>query len=90
MSTIKAIVAVTPGNPAIINRPYPSLPADDYILVRPTAWAINPADAYYSNLEGQDDSQLGADFAGVVLEVGAGVTKGLKVGDRVSGALNGG
>lgn len=90
MSTIKAIVTITPGNPAIVTRPYPSLPADDYILVRPTAWAVNPADAYYSTLEGQDDSQLGADFAGTVLDIGKGVTKILKVGDRVSGALNGG
>lgn len=90
MSTIQAIVNVTSGNPTITTRPYPSLPADDFILVRPTAWAINPADAYYSTLEGQDDTQLGADFAGVVLKIGEGVTKELKVGDRVSGAVNGG
>jgi NADPH:quinone reductase-like Zn-dependent oxidoreductase len=90
MSEIQAIVAVTPGHPAIIKRPYPTLPLADYILVCPTAWAINPADAYYSTLEGQDGCQLGADFAGVVLEVGSGVTKDLKVGDRVAGALNGG
>jgi len=52
MSVVNAIVAVFPTNPQIVTRPYPTLPADGFLLVQPTVWAINPADAYYASLEG--------------------------------------
>lgn len=91
MSTIRAIVNHA-GTAKITNVPYPSLPSDKHILVRPTAWAVNPVDHQHLSYEDElscDGCQVGFDYAGVVLEVGSGVTRDFKKGDRVGGSIHG-
>lgn len=90
MTTIQAVVNVGKGVAELQNVPYPTLPGDEYILVKATAWAINPDDVYKLDLPEEDTcagTRVGADFAGHVLEVGSGVTKGFKKGDRVAGMV---
>ena len=77
----------------------PPVPADDEVLVRVRAAAVNPVDWYgmtgrpyvgrvMSGLRGPKDSRIGSDFAGVVEAVGKDVSR-YKVGDEVYGARNG-
>ena len=67
-------------------------PADDQVLVRVHASAVNPVDNAIAAgmLSGMIDHEypvtLGRDYAGVVEQLGAGVT-GYSVGDRVFGFL---
>lgn len=92
MATVKAIVNISPGKAQILDVPYPKLPKDDYLIVRPTAWAVNPTDPYHLDIDGDESCagcHVGCDYAGVVVEVGPGVTKGFKKGDRIAGAVNG-
>lgn len=74
-------------------------PADDEILVRVQAAAVNPLDWHYmrgqpyfmrlgSGIGVPEDERLGVDFAGIVEAVGAAVTR-FAPGDRVFGAANG-
>lgn len=91
MSTVKALVNAGGGQAEVRDVPYPSLPTDN-ILVKTTAWAVNPDDPYHLGLEGEEDCTgcvVGLDYAGVVLEVGKDVTRGFKVGDRVAGVAMG-
>jgi len=87
----KAIVVVKAGDAQILDVPYPTLPGDDYIIVKPTAVAINPTDWKHVNFADSIDCEgthVGCDYAGVVEEVGPAVTK-FKKGDRVCGFANG-
>jgi NADPH2:quinone reductase len=69
--------------------PTPS-PADDQVLVRVQASAVNPVDAGIAAgqlkdmIEHEFPIVLGRDYAGVVEQVGAGVTR-YAVGDEVFG-----
>lgn len=79
------------GSNAILSdsRPLPSL-REDYVLVRTIAVALNPTDSKAIQLgKTAKDGLLGCDFSGVVEEVGRGVTKSLKKGDRVCGCTHG-
>ena len=92
MSTIKAIVNMGPRDARILDVPYPTLPDDDYILVKATAWAINPGDVHHLDMEADPATagcHVGWDYAGVVVEVGPAVTKEFKKGDRVAGVSYG-
>ncbi|KAH7359266.1 chaperonin 10-like protein [Plectosphaerella cucumerina] len=91
MDSIRAIVNISPGKAEIRNVPRPELPVDR-VLVRPTAWAINPDDVYRLGLDGEESSAgtiVGLDYAGVVVEVGSDVTKEFMTGDRIAGFVPG-
>lgn len=90
-TTIKGIVNVSPGNAEIRDVPYPEL-SSEYIIVKPTAWAVNPDDVYHLDLDGEEgcpDCLVGSDYVGIVVEVGSGVTRDFKKGDRISGWARG-
>ena len=87
----KAIFVAKAGNAHIIDVPYPTLPGDDYMVVKTTAVAINPTDwkhVKYANFMGNENTRVGCDYAGVVEEVGPAVTE-FKKGDKVCGFVNG-
>ena len=87
MSSIKAVVNIAPGKAEIQEVPYPEL-SEGYIIVKPTAWAINPDDVYHLDLVGEEScvgTRVGADYAGVVMEIGSDITKDFKKGDRIAG-----
>lgn len=92
MSQNKAVRILTSGTAHIADVPYPTLPADDYIIVKTTAVAINPTDwkhvEFASNV-GAGTSYIGCDYAGTVVEVGPAVTKKFNKGDRITGPVNG-
>ncbi|KAK2681842.1 Polyketide synthase, enoylreductase domain [Fusarium oxysporum f. sp. vasinfectum] len=82
MTTTKALVNIRPGHAEVQDIPVPAL-EPGYIRVKPTAWAINPDDAYHLGLEGDEScvgAVVGTDYAGVVVEVGPGVKRDFKVG----------
>ncbi|KAH7303866.1 chaperonin 10-like protein [Stachybotrys elegans] len=92
MKPNKSIVVDSPGKASIHEVPYPTLPADDYLIVKPRAVAINPVDWKQIDADGDrrtDGCQVGFDYAGTVEEVGPGVTLPFKKGDRVAGAIHG-
>lgn len=100
---MKAITKHKYGGPEILSLEEVEKPKvkEKHLLIRIKANSVNPADWHI--LRGEPlmarlsmglfkpkDSILGADFAGIVEEIGAGVTK-FKVGDRVFGEfLDGG
>ncbi|KAF4431026.1 toxD [Fusarium acutatum] len=91
MTTIKALVNIRPGHAEVQHIPVPEL-EPGYIRVKPTAWAINPDDSYHLGLEGEESCAgaiVGTDYAGVVVEVGPGVERDFKVGDRIAGGVVG-
>ncbi|EXA46263.1 hypothetical protein FOVG_06991 [Fusarium oxysporum f. sp. pisi HDV247] len=91
MTTTKALVNIRPGHAEVQDIPVPAL-EPGYIRVKPTAWAINPDDAYHLGLEGDEScvgAVVGTDYAGVVVEVGPGVKRDFKVGDRIAGGVSG-
>ena len=69
--------------------PIPKL-RDDYILVRSVAIALNPTDWTTLDAIGDDGTIVGCDYAGIVEEVGPGVKKDVKKGDRIAGFAHGG
>ncbi|KAK7426018.1 hypothetical protein QQZ08_007466 [Neonectria magnoliae] len=80
------------GKADIVDVEIPKLPASDYILVKTTAVAINPTD--WKHVDFADaiscvGTWVGCDYAGVVEEVGPGVTKQFQKGDRICGPVNG-
>lgn len=88
----RVVAAKAPGDARIVEREIPELPADDYILVKTTAVAINPTD--WKHVEAADKMNclgcvVGCDYAGIVEKVGPGVKKPFKKGDRICGAVNG-
>ncbi|KAM0264345.1 hypothetical protein ACHAPA_008270 [Fusarium lateritium] len=91
MTTTRGIINIGPGQAEIRDITILELESD-YIKVKPTAWAINPDDVYHLDLEGEESclgSLVGSDYAGTVIEVGSGVTKDFKVGDRIAGVISG-
>ncbi|RYC56258.1 hypothetical protein CHU98_g9945 [Xylaria longipes] len=91
MATTKAVVIVEKGKAEIKELPLPKL-RDGYILVKVRAVGINPTD--WKTIDGAEADRFGArsgcDYAGDVVEVGKGVTKDIKKGDRSSGFVFGG
>jgi NADPH:quinone reductase-like Zn-dependent oxidoreductase len=98
---MKAIVYRCYGSPDVLSLedvPKPA-PADDEVLVRVRAAAVNPLDWHYmrgspyfmrlgSGIGAPKDTRLGVDFAGTVEAVGKDVTR-FKVGDDVFGGAAG-
>jgi NADPH:quinone reductase-like Zn-dependent oxidoreductase len=90
MSTQKAVVHVSQGVSELRDDvPIPKLPADNWILVKNKAVALNPTD--WKNIERATapGAIVGCDYAGVVEEVGKDVSN-YKVGDRIAGFVRGG
>jgi NADPH:quinone reductase-like Zn-dependent oxidoreductase len=99
--TMKAVIYRCYGSSEVIefvDLPKPE-PADNEILVKIEAVAVNPLDWHYmrgspyimrlmSGLGAPDDTRLGVDFAGTVETVGAGVTR-FEPGDEVFGGRTG-
>ena len=74
----------------IINRQRPKL-CPTYTLVKTKAVVANPADYLYLTFRmGPNGSSLGNNYVGIVEEVGAGVLRDFKVGDRVCRCTRGG
>lgn len=89
-ATYKALVCTGIGQSEVQDLPVPAV-REGYVLVRARAVALNPTDwkTIYSE-DGQGvGTKSGCDFAGVVEEVGPGVTKFAK-GDRICGMAFGG
>ncbi|KAK2023378.1 zinc-binding dehydrogenase [Colletotrichum zoysiae] len=92
MAQNQAVKTIAPGVAKVVDAPVPALPADDYILVKTTAVAINPTDwkhVDFADKAGCVGIWVGCDYAGIVEEVGKGVTKDFKKGDRICGPVNG-
>ncbi|KAF3767263.1 GroES-like protein [Cryphonectria parasitica EP155] len=85
-TTYKALVTTGVGESTIQDLPVPRSVREGYVLVRTKAVALNPADlrALYNEDGSVVGKKFGCDFAGVVEEVGEGVTKYV-VGDRICG-----
>lgn len=93
MTQNQGIKIISAGKAGIVDLPSPpKLPADDYILVRTTAVAVNPTDwkhIWDADQAGCVGCLVGCDYAGIVEEVGPAVTKPFKKGDRICGPVNG-
>lgn len=86
---MKAIIYKDPQQALLVDRPLPQL-RDGYILIKTVAIALNPTDwKAVATTAGEDGCLIGVDFAGVVEDVGANVTKPFQKGDRVCGFANG-
>ncbi|KAL0941320.1 zinc-binding dehydrogenase [Colletotrichum truncatum] len=87
---MKAIVVTAPGEAGLVHdRPKPAI-RDGYMLVKTQSIALNPTDWKHAALTQTPGILLGCDYAGVVEEVGANVTKPFAKGDRVMGFVHGG
>jgi NADPH:quinone reductase-like Zn-dependent oxidoreductase len=90
MSTQRAVVHASKDISKLeTNVPLPKLQGDDWILVKTKAVALNPTDWKSISNNPSPGAIAGCDYAGVIEEVGKGVT-GLNVGDRVAGFVRGG
>ncbi|KAK4040250.1 chaperonin 10-like protein [Parachaetomium inaequale] len=88
-SEIKAVVITKPDTAEVKTVSLPTLP-DDYILVRPTAVALNPTDWKHIAMgESTVGTRVGCDYAGIVEQVGPKVTKPFAKGDRICGMVHG-
>lgn len=83
--TSKAIIKEGTGKGVIKETQTPKV-RDGHVIVKTKAVSINPTDwkSLHSPKEETIGTKLGCDFAGEVVEVGAGVTN-FKVGDRIAG-----
>lgn len=99
--SMKGLVARCYGGPEVLalEQLAKPTPADDQVLVRVHAAALNPVDWHYmrgspyimrlsSGLGSPADPRVGVDFAGTVEAVGRNVTR-FKPGDEVFGGANG-
>jgi NADPH:quinone reductase-like Zn-dependent oxidoreductase len=89
MSTIKAIAVVEDKKAAVTDVSRPEL-RDGFVLVKVKAVGVNPTDWKHVDYGiAKVGSRTGCDYAGVVEEVGAGVTS-FEKGDRIAGVVYGG
>jgi NADPH:quinone reductase-like Zn-dependent oxidoreductase len=88
----RGLIVLEPSKTGVVDLPYPTLPGDDWMIVRTTAVAINPTDWKHAVGEGDMDASnllLGFDYAGIVEEVGPSPLRPVKKGDRVAGMAHG-
>ncbi|KAG0650013.1 ACT-toxin biosynthesis S2 [Hyphodiscus hymeniophilus] len=88
----RGILKIAQGKAVLATIPIPKIP-DNFILVKTVAVALNPTDWQTVDEKpkaGIPPSLLGCDAAGIVVEVGKGVTKDFKPGDRIAGFSHGG
>ncbi|GJC85353.1 protein TOXD [Colletotrichum liriopes] len=72
----------------VINVPKPKI-ADQEILVKVNAVALNPSDYKHIDVISPKNCIVGCDYAGEVVEVGNSATESWRVGDRVAGVVHG-
>jgi hypothetical protein len=90
MSTQKAVLHESEGVSQLkTDVPLPKLPSGNWMLVETKAVALNPTDWKNIARATAPGAIAGCDYAGVVEEVGEGVTD-VKVGDKVAGFVRGG
>lgn len=92
VSKNRGIFKIAQGQQILTEIPIPKL-RDDYLLVKTVAVALNPTDWQTLDEKPRADTKrslLGCDASGIVVEVGKGVTKNFKKGDRVAGFAHGG
>ncbi len=89
MSTQKAVVHVEKGVSEVRSDVQIPKVQDNFIIVKTKAVALNPTDWKSIENSPSKGAIAGCDYAGVVEEVGNGVTD-LRVGDRVAGFVRGG
>ncbi|KAG6366717.1 hypothetical protein INS49_000896 [Diaporthe citri] len=87
-TTSRAIICTGKGQAAVKEVPVPSI-REGHILVKVKAVGLNPTDWKSIHSGDAEGKKIGCDYAGVVEEVGPGVTKPLKKGDRVCGFAHG-
>ncbi|KAK2613982.1 hypothetical protein N8I77_000847 [Diaporthe amygdali] len=83
-STSRAIICIGEGEAVVKEVPTPSV-REGYVLIKAKALALNPTDWKSIHSGEAAGTKIGCDYAGVIEEVGPGVTKSLKKGDRVCG-----
>jgi NADPH:quinone reductase-like Zn-dependent oxidoreductase len=88
----RGIIKVGVGKAVLSTISFPRV-RDGYLLVKTVAVALNPTD--WQTVDEKNPAStppllLGCDAAGIVLEVGKGVSKHWKKGDRVSCVAHGG
>ncbi|KAI0386929.1 putative zinc-binding oxidoreductase ToxD [Hypomontagnella monticulosa] len=83
-----AIVARGEGVAEITNVPVPKI-NPGYVRVKTVAVALNPTDWKHIDIHAEPGTIIGADFSGIVEELGPDVTN-LKVGDKIAGFVHGG
>ena len=91
LPVIQTAIIADPAGALVISHdaPVPSL-QPDMVLVRTAVVALNPVDTKMVDRLAYPGALSGFDFAGTVVAIGSAVTKpGLKVGDRVCGAVHG-
>lgn len=89
MSTQKAIIVTEPKKEGLVtDRPIPKL-RDDYILVKTVSVGLNPTDWKHIAYLSPPGVLVGCDYSGIVEEVGKGVKKQFKKGDRICGFAHG-
>jgi NADPH:quinone reductase-like Zn-dependent oxidoreductase len=84
-----AVIRTATSEASLLPAPIPDL-ADDYLLVRTVAVALNPTDWTTLDAPGDTGTIVGCDYAGFVEKVGSAVQRDWKVGDRVAGWAHGG
>ncbi|KAI9171929.1 Trans-enoyl reductase ACTTS2 [Paramyrothecium foliicola] len=92
MAENQAVVVIAPHQVAVQDVPYPTLPDDDWLIVRTSAVAINPTDWKHVNSEGEWDATgcwVGFDYAGVVEHAGPAALRSFTKGDRIAGCAHG-
>ena len=85
--TMKAVIVQAKYGPAALtdDRPRPQM-REGYVLVKVITAALNPADNIYIDYGiAEAGNLLGCDYAGVIEEVGPGVKRDFKKGDRICG-----
>ncbi|KAJ8121388.1 hypothetical protein O1611_g10117 [Lasiodiplodia mahajangana] len=89
-SATKALVIAGKGKVEIKELPLPKL-HDGYVLTKVRAVGLNPTD--WKSIDNIDPERIGSrsgcDFVGEVVQLGPGLTKDLKKGDRVAGFVFG-
>lgn len=89
MAAQKAVVITAPNQATVVsNRSLPKL-RHDCILVKTVSVALNPTDWKSIEHRSATGVLVGCDYAGIVEEVGKGVNKTFKPGDRVCGFVHG-
>ncbi|KAI1813316.1 GroES-like protein [Poronia punctata] len=90
MSTAKALIFAGPDKAEIREVPHPEIGQGE-LLVKTRAVAINPTDWKSLSKAGEKwfGTRLGCDLTGEVVEVGPGVTRDIKKGDRTAGFVFG-
>ncbi|KAH7126006.1 chaperonin 10-like protein [Dactylonectria macrodidyma] len=83
MTARKAIRIKAPGHAVLVtDAPIPDL-RDGSIMAKTAAVALNPTDWKHIDFLSSPVANVGCDYSGTVVQVGAAVRNGLKVGDRV-------